>query len=145
MSLGLGQVLSYHTPTTQQQSLTTSLLVAECYSFMDYVNLSVKVKRLETICIHQYCAVKNHTEDDIAILQNNARNLEDFVSLNAKHSNNFSVEIDTCIEGNYQHQQGTNKEVQVKLNWLDNWLLDLEETVWLFKRAIGAPGSTDTL
>ena len=126
---------------------------------MDYVNLSAEVKRLETICtarhhnlkhknrriIHQYRAVRTHTEEDIAFIQNDIKNLEDLVKLNAEHSNNFSAEFDTRIDGNYQYQQSINKEVQEELDRLNNRLLDLEETVRLFKRAIGAPGSTDAL
>ena len=82
---------------------------------MDYVNLSAEVKWSETICtachhnlkhkkwhiIHQYCAIKDHTKEEVALLQNDVKNLEDPVNLNAKHSNNFLVEIDTCIEDNY--------------------------------------------
>ena len=126
---------------------------------MDYVNLSAEVKRLETVCtachhnlkhknrriIHQYRAIRTHTEEDIAFIQNDVKNIEDLVNLNAEHSNNFSAEVDTRIEGNYQHQQGVNEEVQEELDRLNNHLLDLEEKVQLFKRAIGAPGSMDTL
>ena len=126
---------------------------------MDYINLSAEVKRLETICtachhnlkhknrriIHQYRAIRTHTEEDIGFIQNNVRNLEELVNLNAKHSNNFSAEVDTQIEGNYQYQQGINEEVQEELDRLNNHLLDLEEMIQLFKRAIGAPGSTDAL
>ena len=126
---------------------------------MDWANLSTEVKQLETVCttrhhnlkhknrriIHQYRAVRTHTEEDTAFIQNDIRNLEDLVNLNVEQSNNFSTEVDTQIEGNYQHQQGINEEVQEELDRLNNRLLDLEETVWLFKRAIGALGSTDAL
>ena len=101
---------------------------------MDYVNLSAEVKRLETICtachhnlkhksrriIHQYHAVRTRTEEDITFIQNNVRNLEDLAKLNAKHSNNFSVEVDTQIKGNYQYQQGINKEAQEELDRFNN-------------------------